>query len=194
MKRITKYFFQGLLFLVPLVITIYIIYIIFDKIDNLFGFNIPGLGFVVTLIIITAVGFITSNIIISKFVLLIDALFTRVPLIKLLYSSIKDLIQAFVGDKKSFNKPALVKLTPDSNVTILGFITCEDLNHVGLAHSVAVYLPQSYNFAGNLVIVPKSQVTPIKADSGNVMAFIVSGGVTSKLVCQQFGNGSVQLD
>ena len=194
MKRITKYFFQGLLFLVPLVITIYIIYIIFDKIDSLFGFNIPGLGFVVTLIIITAVGFITSNIIISKFVLLIDALFTRVPLIKLLYSSIKDLIQAFVGDKKSFNKPALVKLTPDSNVTILGFITCEDLNHVGLAHSVAVYLPQSYNFAGNLVIVPKSQVTPIKADSGNVMAFIVSGGVTSKLVCQQFGNGSVQLD
>ena len=188
MKRITKYFFQGLLFLVPLVITIYIIYIIFDKIDSLFGFNIPGLGFVVTLIIITAVGFITSNIIISKFVLLIDALFTRVPLIKLLYSSIKDLIQAFVGDKKSFNKPALVKLTPDSNVTILGFITCENLNHVGLAHSVAVYLPQSYNFAGNLVIVPRSQVIPIEADSGNVMAFIVSGGVTSKLVCQQFNN------
>ena len=188
MKRITKYFFQGLLFLVPLVITIYIIYIIFDKIDNLFGFNIPGLGFVLTLIIITAVGFITSNIIIRKFVLLIDALFTRVPLIKLLYSSIKDLIQAFVGDKKSFNKPALVKLTPDSNVTILGFITCENLNHVGLADSVAVYLPQSYNFAGNLVIVPRSQVIPIEADSGNVMAFIVSGGVTSKLVCQQFNN------
>ena len=186
MKRITKYFFQGLLFLVPLVITIYIIYIIFDKIDNLFGFNIPGLGFVLTLIIITAVGFITSNIIIRKFVLLIDALFTRVPLIKLLYSSIKDLIDAFVGNKKSFDKPALVKLTPDSNVTILGFITCEDLNHVGLAHSVAVYLPQSYNFAGNLVIVPRSQVIPIEADSGNVMAFIVSGGITSKLVCQRF--------
>ena len=194
MKRITRYFFQGLLFLVPLVLTIYIIYIIFDKIDSLFGFNIPGLGFVLTLIIITAVGFITSNIIISKLVLLIDALFARVPLIKILYSAIKDLIDAFVGNKKSFDKPALVKLTPDSNVTILGFITCEDLNHVGLAHSVAVYLPQSYNFAGNLVIVPKSQVTPIKADSGNVMAFIVSGGVTSKLVCQQFGNGSVQLD
>jgi uncharacterized membrane protein len=193
MKRITRYFFQGLLFLVPLVLTIYIIYIIFDKIDSLFGFNIPGLGFVLTLIIITAVGFITSNIIISKLVLLIDALFARVPLIKILYSAIKDLIDAFVGNKKSFDKPALVKLTPDSNVTILGFITCEDLNHVGLAHSVAVYLPQSYNFAGNLVIVPKSQVTPIKADSGNVMAFIVSGGVTSKLVCQQFDNGSVRL-
>lgn len=141
-----------------------------------------------TLIIITAVGFIASNIIISKLVLLIDALFARVPLIKILYSAIKDLIHAFVGDKKSFDKPALVKLTPDSNVTILGFITCEDLNHVGLEHSVAVYLPQSYNFAGNLVIVPKSQVTPIKADSGNVMAFVVSGGVTSKLVCQQFDN------
>lgn len=186
MKRIARYFFQGLLFLVPLVVTIYITYTIFDKIDSLYGFNVPGLGFAVTLIVITAVGFITSNIIISKLVLLIDALFTRVPLIKILYSAIKDLIDAFVGDKKSFDKPALIKLTPDSNITLLGFITCENLNHVGLAHSVAVYLPQSYNFAGNLVIVPKSQVIPIKADSGNVMAFVVSGGVTSKLVCQQF--------
>ncbi len=190
MKRITGYVFQGLLFLVPLLVTIYIIYIIFDKIDSLFGFSIPGLGFVVTLIIVTAVGFITSNIITRKFVRLIDILFARVPIIKMLYSALKDLIHAFVGDKKSFNKPALVKLTPDSNVNIMGFITCEDLNHVGLADSVAVYLPQSYNFAGNLVIVPRSQVTPIKADSGNVMAFIVSGGVTAKLVCQEFEQSS----
>lgn len=179
MKTLTRYFFEGLLVLVPLVATIYVIYAVFTKIDNIFKFEIRGLGFLVTIVSITLIGFISSNFIAKKLVVLVDKLFTKLPLVKMIYTAIKDLIGAFVGDKKSFNKPVLVSLMPGSNIQAVGFITRESLNNFGIIDKVAVYLPQSYNFAGNLLIVPKDQVTPVSADSGDVMAFIVSGGVTS---------------
>ncbi len=180
MKRVTRYFFEGLLFLVPIVVTIYVIYFIFMKIDSLFEFKVPGIGFVITLFIITAVGFVTSHYLTRRIVRSVETIFTRLPLVKMIYTSIKDLINAFVGDKKGFNKPVLVKLSPESTTQVIGFVTRESLENIGLSDSVAVYLPHSYNFSGALVIVKKEQVTPIKADSGDIMAFIVSGGIAAK--------------
>ena len=180
MKKLIKYFFEGLLFLVPLVATIYVLYLVFVKIDNLFSFRIPGMGFVVTLLTVTAIGFIASNFLTRKVVLMVDRLMSRMPFVKMIYTSIRDLIGAFVGEKKRFDKPVLVGIAPGSSMQIIGFITCESLKNLGIADSVAVYLPQSYNFAGNLVIVPRDQVTPLSAESGQVMAFIVSGGVTGQ--------------
>lgn len=180
MKRLTKYFFEGLLVIIPLVATIYVIYAVFTKIDSIFKFTVPGMGFIVTLLTITLVGFISSNFLTRKLVALVDKLFTKLPLVKMIYSSVKDLIGAFVGDKKSFDKPVLVTLSPGGNIQAVGFITRESLENMGFADKVAVYLPQSYNFAGNLIVVPGDQVVPISADSGDVMAFIVSGGVTAK--------------
>jgi uncharacterized membrane protein len=180
MKRVTRYFFEGLLITVPLVVTMYVIYLVFIKIDRIFKLPIPGIGFIITLASITAVGIISSNFITGWLVRYIDKIFTGLPLVKMIYSSIKDLINAFVGDKKSFNKPVLVTLSPGSNVQVIGFITRESLQHMGLPGSAAVYLPQSYNFAGNLVVVPQEQVTPLDVESGDIMAFIVSGGVASK--------------
>ena len=98
----------------------------------------------------------------------------------MIYTSIKDLIGAFVGEKKGFNKPVLVTLLPGSNIQVIGFVTQENLDNLGLIDKVAVYLPQSYNFAGNLIVAPKEQVIPINAERGSVMAFIVSGGITAK--------------
>lgn len=177
MKRLTRYFLNGLLFLVPVVATIYVIYIIFIKIDNLFDFPIPGTGFLITIFIITFIGFIGSNFLTRRLVNLIDTMFSRLPLIKMLYTSVKDLISAFVGEKKGFNKPVAVTLSPNSNVMVIGFVTNESLNELGLADTVAVYLPQSYNFAGNLILVPKEQITPLSVDSVSLMKFIVSGGI-----------------
>ena len=179
MKRIGQYFLEGLLVLVPFVVTIWVIYMIFQRIDGLFSFNAPGLGVLATILLIFLVGFFTSNFLTRKLVNLADRLFSRLPLIKMIYSSIKDLLNAFVGDKKSFNKPVQVLLAPDSSLSAIGFVTNDSLEHLGIKESVAVYLPQSYNFAGNLIIVPKDQVTPLDADSGDVMAFIVSGGVSA---------------
>lgn len=180
MKKLTKYFFEGLLFLVPGVATIYVLYIVFMKIDSIFNFEIPGLGFAVTIITVTIIGFITSNFLTKGLMTrAADKTFNRLPLVRMIYTSIKDLIGAFVGEKKSFNKPVLVALSPDSSVQVVGFVTRESLDFLGLAGKVAVYLPQSYNFAGNLIVVPKEQVTPLQVESGTVMAFIVSGGVAA---------------
>lgn len=178
MKRIAQYFVNGLLFLVPVVITIYIFYLVFVKIDGLLKFPIRGVGFVTTLVLVTLVGFLASNFLTRRMLNLVDGLLNRLPLVKLLYSSIKDLIGAFVGDKKRFDKPVLVNLLADGNAYALGFITRESLDNLGLEDMVAVYLPQSYNFAGNLLVFPREQVRPLDANSSEVMTFIVSGGVS----------------
>lgn len=180
MKKLTKYFFNGLVLLVPVVATIYVVYIVFMKIDKLFKFPVPGMGFIITILTITAIGFIGSNFLTRKLVGFVDMTFSRIPFIKMIYTSLKDLIDAFVGDKKGFKKPVLIKLSPESNVQFIGFLTNESLNNLGLSNSVSVYLPQSYNFAGNLIIVPKEQITLLAADSGDVMKFIISGGIATK--------------
>ncbi|MEW6601765.1 MAG: DUF502 domain-containing protein [Nitrospirota bacterium] len=179
MKRITKYFFEGLLVLLPLVATVYVIYAVFRKIDSIYEFTIPGMGFLLTIVTITIVGFISSNFIARKLVRLMDNTFAKLPFVKMIYTSIKDLISAFVGDKKSFDKPVLVTLSPANNIQAVGFVTRQSLEHLGHADKVAVYFPQSYNFAGYLLVVPKEQVTPLNVDSGEIMAFIVSGGVAT---------------
>jgi uncharacterized membrane protein len=180
MGRLTRYFLEGLLFLAPVVATIYVVYIVFVKVDGIFKFKVPGFGFLATIVIITLIGFIASNFLTRKVVGLVDNIFRRLPLVKMIYKSVKDLIGAFVGDKKGFNKPVRVTIFPGSSVYVLGFITSEALDTFGITDTVAVYLPQSYNFAGNLILAPAEQVTPIEADSGDVMAFIVSGGISVK--------------
>jgi uncharacterized membrane protein len=179
MKKLTRYFFEGLLFLVPIVATFYVLYVVFIKIDRIFQFKIPGMGFAVTIITVTVIGFIASHFLTRRLIRTAEKTLGRLPLVRMIYTSIKDLTGAFVGEKKSFNRPVLVSLSPGDSVQVIGFVTREELDTLGLAGKVAVYLPQSYNFAGNLIIVPKEQVIPLQAESGNVMAFIVSGGITA---------------
>ncbi len=112
MKKITRYFFEGLLFVIPFVVTIYVIWLVFVKIDGLFRFSVPGMGVLVTLATITIVGVIASNFVTRWILDVVDNVFGRLPFIKMIYSALKDLIAAFVGDKKSFNKPVLVDLAP----------------------------------------------------------------------------------
>ncbi len=116
MKRFTKYFFEGLLFLVPVVATVYVLLFVFRKIDGLFRFETPGIGFLVTIVLITIFGFIASNFLTRGAVRIIDRIMCRLPLVKMIYTSIKDLIGAFVGDKKGFSRPVLVKVSAESSV------------------------------------------------------------------------------
>ncbi len=183
MKCLMNYFLKGLLVFVPVALTIFAFVWVFTQLDSLFGnlfrIKVPGLGLVITLVGITVIGFLASNFVGRKFFELIDKLFTRVPLVKLLYSSLKDFIEAFAGEKKSFDKPALVELTA-GGPKALGFITRDDLEFLSLSDHVAVYFPQSYNFAGSVLIFPSDQVTPVDIDSSEAMAFVVSGGVSGK--------------
>ncbi|MEE8575201.1 MAG: DUF502 domain-containing protein [Thermodesulfobacteriota bacterium] len=178
MKTIGKYFFKGLLILLPAVVSLYIIFAIFRKIDRILGFSTPGIGFIVTLIFITVIGFFASNFITGRLVGYFEKLFSKLPIVKIFYSSIKDLVSAFVGDKKSFDKPVLVTMDKETGAKALAFITREELKFLRLRSHVAVYFPQSYNFAGNLLIYPSKSVKPIDADSAEVMKFLVSGGIS----------------
>ncbi|HEY9081954.1 MAG: DUF502 domain-containing protein [Flavobacteriales bacterium] len=181
-KLFLKYFFRGLLYAAPVTITIYIIIELFKFFDGLIpvGINVPGMGFLVLIVAITVLGVVGSSIILEPLKSQFNQILDKAPLLKTIYSSVKDLLSAFVGSKKSFDKPVLVKMNKDSNLEKLGFVTVEDLKKIGVTDDrIGVYLPHSYNFSGNFFIVPASQVTPVKdVKSADFMKFIVSGGVT----------------
>jgi uncharacterized membrane protein len=108
-----------------------------------------------------------------------DTIVSRAPLIKIVYTSVKDLLSAFVGNKRRFNKPVLVKVSADGSLEKIGFITNEDLSDIGIKEKkIAVYLPHSYAWSGNLFIVPAENVTKIDASATDVMKYIISAGVT----------------
>jgi len=178
MKRFVGYFLRGSLVLIPLAGTLYIVFLILRTLDQIIPLDIPGLGLVLTIGLITLVGFLTSNVVGRTAFDTTEKIFTRLPLVKLLYTSIKDLIGAFVGNKKRFNRPVAVALTPGGTVKALGFVTRDNLDALGYGPYAAVYFPQSYNFAGNLLMVPIELIEPLDVETGDLMTFIVSGGVS----------------
>ena len=179
MSRLLNYFFRGVIVVAPVAVTIYVCYAIFTSIDNWLGFPIPGVGFLLTIVLITVVGFLASNLITRGLLAAVESTLERLPFVRLLYGSTRDLLNAFVGEKRRFDKPVLVAPVPESGIRVLGFLTQESLTFLGLKEHVTVYVPQSYGFAGQLLVVPASQVSPLPAESAEVMAFIISGGVTT---------------
>ena len=127
--------------------------------------------------LIFMIGFLASNVLGKRLFALVEKVFTGLPLVKLLYSAVKDMIEAFAGDKKSFDKPVIATIAP-GGAKVVGFVTRDSLEDLGLEDHVAVYVPQSYNFAGNVLILPKEAVTPLDIESSQAMAFVVSGGVS----------------
>ena len=186
MKKLFNYFLQGLLYIAPFGVTAYIIYVIFNFVDNLLDdilekllkIDIPGLGLVVIFFFLVLVGIIGQSILARPFKILFIRLIERAPILKLIYSAMNDLFSAFVGKERKFNKPVMVLVNPISNLEKLGFLTQEDLSKLDEKEKVAVYFPHSYNFSGELFIVPINQVRSIDINPAVVMKFIVSGGVS----------------
>lgn len=185
MRKIFFYFLQGLILVAPFGITIYIVVLIFRFFNNLiagifgdlFPFNIPGFGLLVVFFAIAFLGFLARTVIARPVKKMWNKLLDKAPLLKLVYSSLKDLMNAFVGKEKKFNIPVRVKVNMISELEKLGFLTREDLQQLGIeGKMVAVYFPHSYNFSGEMFIVPSEHVTPIDASPSEVMKFIVSGG------------------
>jgi uncharacterized membrane protein len=177
-SRLFNYFFKGLVFLAPFALTIYVCVRVFTTIDGWLGIPIPGVGFLVTIVLITLFGYLAQGLLTRSVFGVVERLLDRLPFVRLLYSSTKDLLNAFVGEHKRFDKPVTV-LYAGGPGRAIGFVTQQSLATMGLRDHVTVYLPQSYNFAGQLLIFPTSAVQALDADSADVMAFIVSGGVTA---------------
>ncbi|HLR25055.1 MAG TPA: DUF502 domain-containing protein [Fodinibius sp.] len=127
---------------------------------------------------ISIIGYIFSLTFTRPLVTYFEQLLKRVPIIKIIYTALKDLTEAFVGDKKRFNQPVLVDFG-DTGLKRMGFVTEEELAHLGISGMVAVYCPHSYNFSGNLYFVQADAVRPVNLDSADAMKYIISGGITT---------------
>lgn len=206
-KKVFQYFLQGLLIIAPIAITIYSIYWIVSTVDNwvpifrepvrdyqgnVIGHRVKnyGLGFVVVLVTIVTIGYLSSFFIQSRIFHLFDSWLEKTPGIKFIYSSVRDFFGAFTGDKKKFNTAVLACAFSD-DVWIVGFITDEELEKFDLgSDKVSVYVPQAYHWAGQLYILPREKVRKIEQiNAGEAMKYAVTGGVVD-LVAERGHNNS----
>ena len=194
MRRIVnallRYFVKGLLVILPMGAAIIILLWAFSSLDSLLNFSdsflvnpetgkplyVPGLGILSVIVIILFVGIVATYLITEPIYNWVNKWLNKIPVFKFLYSSVKDLTEAFVGDEKKLNEPVIVDMNGTKRI---GFLTQKDLRVLGLDDEVAVYFPWSYSFAGELVIVKANQVKTLNVSSAQAMKFIVSGGVTS---------------
>lgn len=178
MRTLTRSFAQGLLVLAPVAITVWVVVFTVTTLDEWLNTRIPGLGIAIAAAGITLIGYLTGNVVGSKLLQWLEAGMQRVPLIRILYNALSDLFGAFVGSKRKFDKPVAVEINRHG-LKVLGFLTSEHFDDPQLEGHVSVYLPESYNFAGNLIVVPRERVHPLDAEGAEFMAFIMSGGVTA---------------
>jgi len=176
------------LYIAPLGLTVFILYNILKFTDELlqpyirelFHINIPGVGVVAIILLLALLGFAGQTIIARPVKITLGRLVNRVPFLKLLHSAFKDVFSGFVGKEGKFNQPVLVRVNAVSDLEKMGFMTQEDLTHIGVEDGkVAVYFPHSYNWSGELFIVPARDVRPIDGPPSEVMKFIISGGVAN---------------
>jgi len=184
-----RYFIKGLLIVVPLGVAIFLIYWAVSSLDNALNLDflwhdksgkpvyIPGLGILNVVVIIMIAGILVTNVITDPIKRWFNRWIDRLPLFKFLYSSVKDLTEAFVGEEKKFNEPVLVTVN-EFGLKKIGFLVQKDLAVLNLPGEVAVYFPYSYSFAGQVVIISTDKVKPIDKSAANMMKFVVSGGVS----------------
>jgi uncharacterized membrane protein len=180
MNFLIKNFVRGLAIVVPITATAWLIWATVVTIDRWLGIPWPGAGIAVTFALILLVGILAGNVIGRTFFHWTEQIFVRAPIVKIIYMAIKDFVEAFVGDRRKFNRPVIVDLTELGEINALGFVTRESIEFLPDSELLAVYFPQSYNIAGNLLLVPPRRVRPIDADSAQVMAVIVSGGISGR--------------
>ncbi len=176
LARFVNYFLRGLLIVLPFAITFSVIKSIVFTLDTYVDVGIPAVGFLIVIASITLLGIIGSSILTKPLFSLLDDFLSRIPFVKIIYTSVREFMEAFVGDKRKFNQPVIVELAP--GVYKPGFITQNDLSKLHLENYVAVYFPHSYAFSGNLFIVSPDKIKKYEGDPSELMKFIVSGGVT----------------
>lgn len=188
--KLLNYFLQGLLVIAPVAVTVYAVYSVVSFIDN----QIPlftakdadgrtyvrnyGLGFLIVIVGIVFIGYLSSFFIKNRVFNLFDGVLKRTPGIRFIYSTTKEFFEAFAGEKKKFNKPVLANID-DNDVWRVGFITQDEAKDFGFTEYVAVYIPMSYSIAGNVYILPKARVRIVtNLNATDAMKFAISGGVT----------------
>ena len=194
MKRVASallnYFVKGIIVVLPVGLAMYLMYWAVSSIDNALNLSdvfiengqgkplhIPGLGILNVLVVIMLAGVLVTNVITDPIRTWFNRWINRLPFFNFLYSSIKDLTEAFVGDEKKFSEAVIVEVN-EFGLKKIGFLVQKDLTKLGLPGEVAVYFPYSYSFAGQVVIIAADKVKPIDRNSADMMKFVISGGVS----------------
>ncbi|MEI6276101.1 MAG: DUF502 domain-containing protein, partial [Prolixibacteraceae bacterium] len=186
MKRLGTYLLQGILLIAPLAATVYIVYFLFQFTDGLlstylekyFELKVPGLGILIIFCLLVLLGILGETIFAKPVKFLIKRILLKTPILRLIYTSVKDLFSAFVGKEKKFDKPVIVLVDVKNDLWRMGFLTNEKMGEMGLDGKVAVYFPFSYNISGILYIVPADRIKPLNISPAEAMKFIISGGVS----------------
>jgi uncharacterized membrane protein len=189
-RALLNYFFKGLIIVVPIGAALFLIYWAVSSLDNTLNLSdilwhdktgkpvyIPGLGILNVVVLIIVAGILVTNVVTDPIKRWFNRWLNRLPLFKFLYSSIKDLTEAFVGEEKKFNEAVIVEVN-EFGLKKIGFIVQKDLTSLNLPGEVAVYFPYSYSFAGQVVIISADKVKPIDKSAADMMKFVISGGVS----------------
>jgi uncharacterized membrane protein len=189
-RALLNYFIKGLLVVLPIALSVFIVIWAVTTVDSWLNLNniqgvdprtgesrnIPGLGLAMVVAIILASGIFVTNLVTEPMYRWSAKVLNKLPILKFIYSSIKDLTEAFVGDEKKFNHPVLVEV--EGNMKRIGFLTQSDLSRIGLPAESIVYFPFSYSFAGQVYIVKNENITDLKISAADAMKLVVSGGVS----------------
>jgi uncharacterized membrane protein len=187
-KELRKIFFAGLLVLTPIVVTLYVFYQLFVKIDGLLGGKlweltgkrIPGMGFVAVILLILFTGVIARNFIGKKLIQMAEAIMNRIPLINRIYSAVQQLSQAFFSGKRAVFQRAVLIEFPKKGSYCIGFQTSEtkgEIQRQTKKEVLSIFLPTSPNpTSGYLLFVPKEKVYPLRMSVEEALKLVISGG------------------
>ena len=198
LSTVAQLFFQGVVVLAPIGVTIWVVVSLFTWVDNflpnLLNFIFPiqfaevngqipkvtGLGFLVAITLVLIVGWLSSLFFVERLMSIFDKILEKTPGVKIIYTSVKDFLEAFAGNKKKFDQPVLVNVDA-TDVWRIGFITQENTEHFGLQEFVTVYVPHSYAISGITYIVSPNRIKkmPKGVNASEAMKYVVSGGVTT---------------
>lgn len=178
-RRLTDHFLRGALVITPVLGSLFTVWTALTTLDAWVGGvladQVPGFGLLLAFVTVMTVGMATEHVFGRRLWGWLDEVLDRVPVFRLLYSTFRDFTSALVGEKKSFDRPCVVMV--GEGLRVLGFLTADDLGHLGLPGQVTVYLPQTYNFAGNLLVVDRARVEVLDQPGPEFLTFILSGGV-----------------
>jgi uncharacterized membrane protein len=198
LTALAQRFFQGVIVLAPIGVTIWVVVSLFNWVDNFLpnllnlifpqqfaevNGQIPkvtGLGFLLAIGLVLLVGWLSSLFFVERLMSIFDKILERTPGVKIIYSSVKDFLEAFAGNKKKFDEPVLVNVD-STDVWRIGFITQKNSVHFGMDQFVTVYVPHSYAISGITFIVPATRIKklPKGVSAAEAMKYVVSGGVTT---------------
>ena len=191
MNKIQKIFISGLISFLPLAVTIYIVYAGVTIVENLLGnflrnvlpdnFYIPGFGFLTTMILIFLLGLLLNNLVTAGLLHKLQEMLTEVPLIKVVYSPLRDLMNLFSKNgSNTMQKVVLVQF--EGGKEVLGLVTREHFNDVDPnlrinPEKIAVYIPMSYGLGGYTILVHKNQVAPLDIPVEKAMSLALTAWI-----------------